>query len=116
MAHAGVRHEVVAMTAGRFMILLGIVLDALLLAAWLSVLWLFDRLTVMIPNGGHLEWDVAKTILGSGTLAIILLFLFWDIRGSFCTFRGQYRQLAGESWSGVAKPDGKERGERVGND
>lgn len=73
-------------------ILLGVFLDALFLAAWLAILYLFRFATHFIENSGDVEWAAGRTILGVSTLALIILYVYWDLRAVHLLLRQRYER------------------------
>ena len=95
MSSPKVASPVSAMISGRLIIILSILLDTILLGVWLGLIWLLDWLTSRIPNEGHLEWATAKWVLGIATLLLIVIFLYWDLRGTYSNFRRHYDEQQG---------------------
>lgn len=76
----------------RWQILGSIIADSLFLVAWLGVLWLFEWTTGHLTHNGPLEWQVAKLILAISTVALIILFLYWDFRTAALRLSHSYKQ------------------------
>lgn len=85
----------------RIAILVKVVGDAALLAAWLGLQWAFDFITSHIPERGALEWAAAKVILAVSTLLLIGNFVYWDIRTAYYEYRSAFEDLARRSEAGV---------------
>jgi hypothetical protein len=81
-----------SMLVQRGRILLSILLDTAMLAIWLYMLSFFDALTGRIQKNGDIEWLAAKWMLGGATLALIGIFIFWDLRAANRAFRESYER------------------------
>ena len=70
-----------------------IVVDTVFLGLWLDLLHLFDLATVALKESSDLEWLVAKGILGVSTLALITLYILWDLTVAITLARKEYTEL-----------------------
>ena len=98
----------IAVISARALILFVILLDSILLAAWLGILSGFDWIVSRISNDGSLEWSASKWIFGASTLIVVLSAIYWDIRIVWVTFRRDYRAIvaAGGGSLGGQAPGG----------
>lgn len=71
----------------RLRLLASIAFDGLFLVAWLLLLKVLDWLERRIGTTGDLEWQVAKWLLTIGTIGLVALYVFWDLRTAARTFR-----------------------------
>jgi hypothetical protein len=78
----------------RWAILLTIVADAVFLIVWLCILWAFDVLASHLVRHESWEWVAARVVLAVGTLALIMVYLYWDTRAAYRRYKMGYERYA----------------------
>lgn len=87
----GLGTEIAQMVKVRVRILTSVVLDCLLLLIWLAVIWFFDNVAKILGNPTDLSWVIAYYLFGVATVAVVVLFLFWDVRRLAAQLKARYK-------------------------
>lgn len=98
----------------RLRLLCGISADLALLIFWLLALWIFDKIARLIGNDQHLDWSVAKWTFAISALLSVDIFIYFDLRTSYVTYRAEFEEVKEDLEEGGAVGARKAESDRAG--